>query len=1212
MKLLSSLVILIVIIAFCNGLTKYTKDKIQRTNANKVQKRVNTKPFQLKGKQLPLVQGKGKQAKLTKTANAKRWMPSQNAAKKSIKYTPKVVNNTKRWMPGFADLGQSDMESSMMFDSGIVSSDPPSAYPSNPQQPPVEYGIPQQDAASARQQTTPPEQSYLTPDNNGQEIPYQGQAAMGQPAMGQPNLGQPQGNQYQGFGNDIESYTKEISNGLDGENGANTEYSALDNYQDSSFMNSKFQEGDYIGSSLQEAKQPNLFDSFSLAPGMAENFVNPPKETGGGAGKGDDGKSKGKADKGGKEEDKNEEKGAKTKPEKGDSRDKDEDKADKEEKDSEKGKKQKSSEKAKQNVKDDENAKAITGNDKDEAADGKLAAKESNDVSDSEDKGKEVKETKGKTKEAKEKNVAKFDKGEKNEKEGGEKIKKLTKNKNKENEGEAGKASANQKAEANSVGQSEVAQRVAASLNNDDDNTGANKEEDGKEAFKVDSKGGKGERIEADKESKVKNGKGAAKFNKQVKNTSTHKNVQGNGNAKDDSDNENGQVENNKAVADEKDNNQNDNVSNEQEVKQAANQAAANSENDDKEEVDTSKNEVQQEVMNSKNAQQDQTVSSSNNDMKDDSRIRKLKQRINNQKLSRHHGKIQQDAAARYKITTDTENTVTDSALANNVSPVNGAIGLAAGELRKQLVTNLRHQLMKNVAAAIARGKGMNTAAEGATNHGSGEVQNVRPNSGQNGGAAASAQASMQRQGNNEPSSDQDNSKMTSQGSDSTSEQETASQQGSNSQGGSSQDDSESLVPTLMKMDKNMLVDTILKLLKKNKEGKMKEESKGESKGQKQMTGDNTEGDKESQDGGTLNQSFHSQESGVASDEENGNSALVSQGHNADAKAVEGQEGPAESQDAGGNAQGQQSQAPESESDSGHAEYATFPVKAQGNTKYYKFKKLQGQGHVKGKLGRTQDGDDPYAQIGLVDPGNNDKMPSHHKISNLKADLEKQGTKISKFINNNGGNSESNDQVSDNSQGEVQQAANQNQESPNQGSSSQQSISNQRSDQESAGNQESAQQSNGNQGNQDQQSASNQAADQSSDQDSAANQQSDQGTQQQQPQVTTQDGVTTETQINADSPKMVAQLLKISQRLHEINNKKEAAQNEKQTNNGNSKPVTNNFTGAEVPQKSRDDAYATIGSFDPNVKKKAAIGKKKLLMSKLGLSNDNNIVSRRS
>jgi len=77
--------------------------------------------------------------------------------------------------------------------------------------------------------------------------------------------------------------------------------------------------------------------------------------------------------------------------------------------------------------------------------------------------------------------------------------------------------------------------------------------------------------------------------------------------------------------------------------------------------------------------------------------------------------------------------------------------------------------------------------------------------------------------------------------------------------------------------------------------------------------------------------------------------------------------------------------------------------------------------------------------------------------------------------------------------------------------------------------------------------------------------------------------------------------MKISQRLHELNNKKAAQNDQKET--GSSQSFASTLKFPELSQKLHDDAYSTIGSFDPNVKKKAAIGKKKMLANSKILSN---------
>ncbi|XP_065051284.1 uncharacterized protein DDB_G0290685-like [Rhopilema esculentum] len=635
---------------------------------------------------------------------------------------------------------------------------------------------------------------------------------------------------------------------------------------------------------------------------------------------------------------------------------------------------------------------------------------------------------------------------------------------------------------------------------------------------------------------------------------------------------------------------------------------------------------MQKQSQSSENKEREQNAANSKQDsnevskIEDESRIKKLKQRINTQKMKKTRGRLQQDAAERQKITPDNGGAMIDSSLASNVSPANAHLGLAAEGLRKQLVSNLRHALMRNVAAAIAKGTTTNLQEENSGGQSQGVMQNLQPQ-GNNGGSAAMKQESQQ--GNEKPSSTNGQSSFQNGGQKNTQENEAGAKEDANQVSGSQDENrgsDQSLVPTLMKMDKQMLVNTILKLMKKN-------QGKSNENGEKEAMEKNEKEEKESKDGGAINQSFSNQaetqpDLATASDGATGHAVdQEAEAKDTDNAASVDKESQAASADETKVEAKNPKIASGTQEENGHSEYTAVPIKSSGDTKFYKFKKLQGQSHIKGKLARVREGDDPYAQIGLVDPANNDKMPTHHKASALKEDMESQQAKVSKFVKGgDDGGKEMTDNNVDNSE-QSKEASGQNQESLNQESNQ----SNQRSEQ--ANGQEAEQQSDGDQAqgqaNQDQQSSNdngdqsgNQGGNQVGNQEVTTNHKTDQDAAIQQTQVQQQpDGVTTVTNINADTPKMVAQLMKISQRLHEINDKK-GEQSQQKVNDDQSKTISNTYSDAGIPQKSHDDAYASIGSFDPNVKKKAAIGKKKTVMNKQfaikqSTSNDNILSKRR-
>ena len=1173
MQLCITLLLFITVIACLKSLSDATAKTKSQVNARR-----NAKPIPLKGKQLPNGKSQGKAGQQAKLPNAKRWMPSK---KNNVKYVPKLANNTKRWMPGFADMGQSEMESSMMYDAGYVSNDPPASY-SPQQQPSNEFALPQ-GISQSQQQGLPPEQSFLTPAATETGLNLPGQDMVGRGS-----------NQYQNVGNEIESFAKE---GFDA-NGVSQMYNSYD-FQDSVLNNPKFQEGDYIGTPVQEnSNKANLYDAFNIEPGMAENFVSPAKANGGN----DAGKSEG-GGKNGKDEDKE------SKHEEKEISGKEEKDAEKNEKSSEAGKKEsKTSEKvmkesktnekvmkeSKSNEKETKNgkAKAVTGSQKEVEKSSAKNEKESNEVSDAKDNAKDDKE-KGKEK-----------KEEKEEKE--ENVKKLTKDENADESGKGEEKEKNLKLnDSKELGNEE---KLVVNKNDEGEEGAKGKEKNtGTEDEKVSESNSEGEEKnenEADDEKKVKNAK-SLKVSKKLKNVSITKvkklakNVKQSQNEKNGEENDEDQLKGGKSKQDEK-------IANEEEgdQKEANLQQVTDSSKAELEE-ENSKNTGEQEDESSKNKADDQ-----NADAKEDrkgeetSRIKKLKQRINTQKLMKNHGRLQQDAAARYKISTDADNSLLGNALSSNVAPANTALGTAAEGLRKQLVSNLRNALMKNMAAAMARGGNVNGAEDPSAVGQSMEMkQNMKPEMVNGGGAKDEQQQQhhhqLQQQQHQQQQQQQQQLVNEKQGGNGLSsyqdskgqgESKTDGKEGENQSGNSNAKEeraNQSLVPTLMKMDKTTLVDTILKLLKKTKEG-------GKETGAKQMMGGSDNGDKDEkedeQSGGTINQSLQNQQGTDSGNMQDQNPETKESGVKDESK--DGQEDSGKTEDVK-----QPKTNSNQEEDSGHAEYSMYPVKADGSTKYYKFKKLQGQGHIKGNLAHAPKKDDPYAQIGLADPSNNDKITTHHKSSSLKDDLDRQETKASKLTGNK---EESTDDQS-------------NQESPNQETDSKQSTMSPRLDQSADGDQQSneneEQASNANQENANQQFIN--QPNQVGNQESTKVQKTEKDSPIQQSMVTDQDGVTTETNINADSPKMVAQLMKISQRLHDINNKKAAQSDQKESSNSQEFGNSNRIAG--LAQMSRDDAYSTIGSFDPNVKKKAAIGKKKLDNTKKMLNTlESNEISKRT
>ena len=69
----------------------------------------------------------------------------------------------------------------------------------------------------------------------------------------------------------------------------------------------------------------------------------------------------------------------------------------------------------------------------------------------------------------------------------------------------------------------------------------------------------------------------------------------------------------------------------------------------------------------------------------------------------------------------------------------------------------------------------------------------------------------------------------------------------------------------------------------------------------------------------------------------------------------------------------------EKEKEIEHTEYQAYPVgKNKEEATYYKFRRLKNQHHLK-KFANKGPEEDAYAEIGLSDPGNNDKLHHHHK-----------------------------------------------------------------------------------------------------------------------------------------------------------------------------------------------------------------------------------------
>ena len=1189
MKFVYVFLILVAALLSCNALNKASKNTVQQIS--QISKRV-LKAIPLKGKTLPLQksQAKVERPKQNKASNAKRWMP---AKKNNVKYVAKIENNKKRWMPAFAEMTQNDMESSMMFDTGFVSSDPRSSFQEAQQQHAGEFGLPQPETA---QQGLPPEQSFLTPGNTDQDIGLPGQAV----------AGRTQDNQFQTYGNEIESFTKE---GLDG--GTNSMFNNFDGFQESALNNPKYQEGDFIGGPTidsSEGKQANLYDAFTLAPGMAENFVNPLKENNGGSkvsGDGKKDKSKDEKKKNAEKENtkKEEEEEKSNKKEEKEKSKKEEEKAKEKKTESKEGKKGESSAKSE--------AKAISGDQKEnvesedtkEANNDEESGKEATGQGDKlENAEKEQKDEKVKGKEGKAKSLA-------------AKEKNVSETKSKE------------ASEKDDSQEKEVANKDSEKDDNEQ-NDKANLANSENESAQVEKEEGKGkdetnEKEDAEDNSKQKESKNH-KVNKKIKNVqkvtkhiekffkeanAAEPNIEQGKNSKSGDEVDDGQQPKRVSKSKEK-----------QEMK--------SSQKEEEEQLTNSQNKMQKQSQASENKEREQNAANSKQDSKgvinieDESRIKKLKQRINTQKIKKTRGRLQQDAAERQKITPDNGGAMIDSSLASNVSPANARLGLAAEGLRKQLVSNLRHALMRNVAAAIAKGTTTNLQEENIGGQSQGVMQNLQPQ-GNDGGSAAIKQESQQ--GNEKPNSSNGQSSFQNGGQKNTQENEAGAKEDANQASGSQDANGgsdQSLVPTLMKMDKPMLINTILKLMKKN-------QGKSNENGEKEAMEKNEKEEKESKDGGAINQSFSNQAE-TASDVATASDGAASHAVDQEAEAKDTDNAAnvdKESQAASAGETKVEAKNPKiasgTQEENGHSEYATVPIKSSGDTKFYKFKKLQGQGHIKGKLAHLREGDDPYAQIGLVDPANNDKMPTHHKASTLKEDMESQQAKVSKFVKGgDDGGKEMTDSNVDNSE-QSKEASGQNQESLNQESNE----SNQRSEQGSANGQEAEKQSDGDQAQgqaiQDQQSSNdngdqsgNQGGNQVGNQEVTTNHKTDQDAPIQQTQVQQQpDGVTTVTNINADTPKMVAQLMKISQRLHEINDKK-GEQSQQKVNDDQSKTISNIYSDAGIPQKSHDDAYASIGSFDPNVKKKAAIGKKKTIMNKQfankqSTSNDNIISKRR-
>ena len=1102
-------------------------------NEIKASKR-NAKPIQLKGKQIPFSQLQARSNQTAKLPNAKRWMP---AKKTNVKYVPKFANNTKRWMPGFAQMGQDDMESSMMYDAGYVSSDPESSFSQPQQQPAGEFGLQQQ----PQQQGIGPEQSFLTPGSSD-------------PGMNIPGGG----TQFQGIGNEIESFTKD---GLDDSTGGNLMYNTYD-FQDTTLNNPKFQEGDYVGVPLQEnTNKPNSYDEFAIEPGMAENFVNPVKNKDGNSEA--EGSEEGKGTKQQNKETKNE----------GTAKLDKEKKLNLKQKSKETVKASKNAnldEKVEEQQGKDSKAKDYSGNEKEVEKSKEDNEKEANDVTETMES---TKETKGKEKQKKEQNFE--DEKEGKGKDQDENVKKINKNDKESEDVKELDTSKNKGAGENSQQESGKSAKLVTNVEKNEDKEESQSKEKEVDAEKEEEKEKANKKEEEkDQDSKVNEEK-SVRINKKLKNLASGKpkKVMKNEEENESESAKGGDYED---ADDKKVENTNQNINHHTKNSQAMNKLEKNS--------------SEQKEQESKTAEEVDNAEEDDENREAESRINKLKQRIKAQKMTKNRGRLQQDAAARYKISSDdSDNTPVNNALASNVAPGNAALSMAAEGLRKQLVSNLRNALMKNFATAIAKGNHPNAVGSaGGVTPSSESSQTLNSQAEQQGSQVQGSSEQDKYHDSKAQYSNEQNSADGLKTNDESKMKENSNENQSESIKGKD-NSQQSLVPTLMKMDKTMLVDTILKLLKNKKE-----ENKD---GEKQSVGEDKKKEKEDkeedQSAGALNQSFHSNRKGANEGENLQQENPETKENDAKQESGEEQQGNEKSDETS-----RDSKNDSNENEPGtHAEYSMYPVKAEGSTKYYKLKKLAGQGHIKGKLAKAPGNFDPYAQIGLADPGNNDKITAHHKSSNLKEDFDQQEKQDTKSASSE---SESNQEES-------------NLEPSNQEDNSKMSATNEQSTQNT--DQDSDQQSSESQllnSNQEQKVASyQQSADQPSNQ--IANQEltkiqkTEKDSPIQQSTVTVQDGVTTETNINADSPQMVAQLMRISQRLHATNDKKPTQNDEKET--GNSKSFANNMKLPDAHQKLHDDAYSTIGSFDPNVKKKAAIGKKKLLINKQILQND--VISKR-